>query len=274
MIFTRKFIILFIAVMSLASCTEKKNHPNSEKQEGHTEKALNNLDESDGLEINPHIKVISTNHSDIKVDSIQKNEILTQFFNNFNDYILPNNSYLSPIVLGDSLIKNPSSINFYGKTIKSGDSIDKKTPHKVLDLFFDSFKKDSLKSTLFFEPNQKKQELKTNPQKQELFIEEYYDLEINKFQFFTFIISFYIEDNPYYAILLSNKDINDGLILFEYYDNEGIYLRTSDIQKNLIDNRQFLIDYFTYNEYGEIDGEAEPGHEKITQRAHNQILIE
>ncbi len=118
---------------------------------------------------------------------------------------------------------------------------------KIIKLFFDSFQKDYNKPIINFN------QVKNNYERIE--VKKYLDLIVNEQKFQSYLISFsYENDEIYRAVLLTNNILNDGLIIYEKVLDEGEYLRTSKIHKNIITNNVFRIEHFKYDK-GNISGE-------------------
>ena len=118
---------------------------------------------------------------------------------------------------------------------------------KIIKLYFDSFQKDYNKPIINFN------QVKNNYERIE--VKKYLDLIVNEQKFQSYLISFsYENDEIYRAVLLTNNILNDGLILYEKVLDEGEYLRTSKIHKNIITNNVFRIEHFKYDK-GNISGE-------------------
>jgi|GEM_PF-3746517 len=121
---------------------------------------------------------------------------------------------------------------------------------KIIELFFNSFSKDNQPNYVVFD------QVKYNHDR--INVKKYEDLEIYGMKYPTYLISFrYENDAPYQSIFLANKKNNDGLILFEKVVNEGEYIRISKITKNKITNTQYAIEYYEYDEEGNIKKEKE-----------------
>lgn len=118
---------------------------------------------------------------------------------------------------------------------------------QLIKLFFNSFSKDNYPNYIVFD------QVKNNHDR--ISIEKYKDLNINGLKYSTYLFSFpYENDAPYQSILLTNKNQSDGLILFEKVINEGEYLRMSTIKKGRIKNTQYEIEYYEYDDSGNISG--------------------
>jgi len=116
---------------------------------------------------------------------------------------------------------------------------------KIIELFFKSFQKDYNKPIVNFN------QVKNNHEKIE--VKKYVDFTFNRKTFKTFLISFsYENDELYRSILLTNTLLDDGLIIYEKVLDEGEYLRTSKINKNIITNNLFKIEHFEYDKKGSI----------------------
>ena len=118
---------------------------------------------------------------------------------------------------------------------------------KLVKLFFNSFLKDNHPNYMVFD------QIKNNHNR--INIKKYIDLNINGLEYPTYLFTFsYENDAPYQSLLLTNKNHSDGLILFEKVINEGEYLRISTIKKNKIRNTQYEIEYYEYDDLGNISG--------------------
>lgn len=118
---------------------------------------------------------------------------------------------------------------------------------QLIKLFFNSFSKDNYPNYIVFD------QVKNDHDR--INIEKYKDLNINGLKYSTYLFSFsYENDAPYQSLLLTNKNHSDGLILFEKVINEGEYLRMSTIKKSRIKNTQYEIEYYEYDDSGNISG--------------------
>ncbi|PAM93833.1 hypothetical protein B4N84_16305 [Flavobacterium sp. IR1] len=121
---------------------------------------------------------------------------------------------------------------------------------KIIELYYKSFEKDYIKPITNFDG------IKTGRVK--IGIKKYADFYINQKEFKSYLISFdYENDRLYRAILLANNSLDDGLIVYEKYVNEGEYIRTSKVKDNIITNSIFTIEYYEYDRNGDISGHLE-----------------
>ncbi|WBV51292.1 hypothetical protein [Chryseobacterium gambrini] len=116
---------------------------------------------------------------------------------------------------------------------------------KIVNLFFNCFSKDDHPSYVVFDQVKNNHHL--------IDIKKYKDLEISGINYPTYLISFsYENDVLYQSLLLTNIKNTDGLVLFEKVINEGEYLRISKINKDKITNVQYKIEYYEYDNDGNI----------------------
>ncbi len=115
-------------------------------------------------------------------------------------------------------------------------------------MFFRSFRKDHSKPLINFD--------RVTDSKEKIEVKKYVTFTINEKEYPSYLISFsYENDELYKSILLSNPLLNDGLIIYEKVLDEGEYLRTSKINKNIITNSVFEIEHFKYDKDGNISGQ-------------------
>ena len=126
---------------------------------------------------------------------------------------------------------------------KLGISITDKS--KLLKLFFKSFEKDFIKSIVNFD--------KIKDSQDNIEIRKYSEINLNGVSYNTYLFSFYYENDAIYrSLLLVNKFLNDGLMIYEKVVNEGEYLRISKINKDIIINTLYEINYYKYDKEGNI----------------------
>jgi len=115
-------------------------------------------------------------------------------------------------------------------------------------LFFRSFRKDHSKPLINFD--------RVKDSKEKIEVKKYFPFTINEKEYQSYLISFsYENDELYRAILLTDSLLDDGLIIYEKVLDEGEYLRTSKISKNIITNSVFEIEHFKYDNDGNISGQ-------------------
>lgn len=127
-------------------------------------------------------------------------------------------------------------------------------PILLTHLFFKSFQKDQIKpfiiSATIYERAKESNKI--------IDVKKYSDLSIKGTIYQTYLFSFtYENDALYQALLLTNEFLDDGLIIYEKVIDEGQYLRTSFINRDLVTNVQYKIEYYEYDMEGNISREKE-----------------
>jgi hypothetical protein len=129
--------------------------------------------------------------------------------------------------------------------LKRLSNIKNENKEKIVHLYLNSFKKDGI------EPNIALDQIKNNCNI--ITVKKYIDLNINNNPYTVFFLSFpYENDEVYKSLILSNKNMDDGIILYEKIINEGEYLRISEISEYKIKNILYNIDYYNYDKDGNI----------------------
>ena len=135
---------------------------------------------------------------------------------------------------------------------------------KIIELYYKSFEKDYIKPITNFDG------IKTGRVK--IGIKKYADFYFNQKAFKSYLISFdYENDRLYRAILLINNDLDDGLIVYEKYVNEGEYVRTSKVNDNIIANSIFTIEYYQYDRNDNISGNLAKKDTTLIQKNYYRI---
>lgn len=136
---------------------------------------------------------------------------------------------------------------------------------KIIDLFFKSFQKEYNKPLINFN--------RVKNSKEKIEVKKYSTFDISGTEYNSFLISFtYENDELYKSILLTNSLLDDGLIIYEKVLDEGEYLRTTRISKNIITNSVFQIEHFKYDKEGNISGELEKKDSLLVMK--NNYLIQ
>ncbi len=129
--------------------------------------------------------------------------------------------------------------------IEKTENIKNEDREKIIQLYFSSFQKDDIEPNIAFD------EVKKDHSKIE--VKKYVTLNINKNTYPSYLLSFpYENDEIYRALLLTNKEVNDGVIIYEKVVDEGEYLRISKIRNNKIQNFLYHIEYYNYDKDGNI----------------------
>lgn len=119
---------------------------------------------------------------------------------------------------------------------------------KIIGLFFKSLDNDYKKPLINFT------RIKNSQEKIE--VKKYINFNINKNKYQSYLISFsYENDELYRSILLTNSNLDDALLIYEKVIDEGEYLRISRLNKNLVESSVFQIEYFKYDNEGNIYNE-------------------
>lgn len=149
----------------------------------------------------------------------------------------PNSTVLKSKITNDTIINN---IN-----INKLNDIGNINKEKIIQLYFNCFKKDGI------EPNIMLEQVKADHSK--ITVKKYIALNIQGNIYPTYFISFpYENDETYKCLILSNENIDEGLIIYEKVIDEGEYLRFSKINKNTIKNLLYNIEYYNYDNDGNI----------------------